>query len=50
MGGTDDPTIGDALFGLLLIVWHGVIVPAAFLFPLLGLGIWLTHLVRHRRR
>ncbi|MFH9546899.1 hypothetical protein ACIBAH_15685 [Streptomyces sp. NPDC051445] len=49
MGGTDDPTTGEALLNLLMIGSVGVIIPAAVVLPLVGLGIWLTHLRRRRR-
>ncbi|MFI1922568.1 hypothetical protein [Streptomyces sp. NPDC020377] len=49
MGGADDPSIGDALIGFLLIGGAGVVIPALVVLPLVGLGIWLTHVRRHRR-
>jgi hypothetical protein len=49
LGGTDDPTIGEALIGFLLIGGAGVAIPALVVLPVVGLGIWLTHVRRHRR-
>ncbi|CAM5705254.1 hypothetical protein [Streptomyces aurantiogriseus] len=49
MGGADDPTIGEALIGLLLVGGAGVVLPALVVLPLIGLGIWLTHFWRRRR-
>ncbi|MFH8802655.1 hypothetical protein ACH4F6_24085 [Streptomyces sp. NPDC017936] len=50
MGGTDDPSVGEALIGFVLIGGAGVIVPAAVVLPVVCLGIWLSHRVRRRRR
>ncbi|MER5201060.1 hypothetical protein ACWD3J_46720 [Streptomyces sp. NPDC002755] len=49
MGGADDPSIGEALITFLLVGGAGVVIPAVVVLPLVGLGIWLTH-VRRRRR
>ncbi|MET8166422.1 hypothetical protein ABZT34_19565 [Streptomyces sp. NPDC005329] len=49
MGGTDDPSTGDALITFLLIGGAGVAIPAVVVLPLVGLGIWLTHAWRRRR-
>ncbi|MEU2283784.1 hypothetical protein ABZ614_17930 [Streptomyces sp. NPDC013178] len=49
MGGTDDPTIGEALIGFLLIGGAGVVIPALVVLPAIGLGVWLTHALRRRR-
>ncbi|GAB7103554.1 hypothetical protein JCM4814A_18680 [Streptomyces phaeofaciens JCM 4814] len=43
MGGADDPTVGEALYGMLLIGVAGVVIPALVVLPLIGLGIWLAH-------
>ncbi|GGS26729.1 hypothetical protein GCM10010269_76650 [Streptomyces humidus] len=48
MGGEDDPSVGDALIGFLLVGGAGVLIPAAVVLPLIGLGIWLTHRWRGR--
>ncbi|MFJ1811696.1 MULTISPECIES: hypothetical protein [unclassified Streptomyces] len=45
----EDPSIGEALLGLLLIGGAGVVIPAAVLLPAIGAGIWLTHRRRSRR-
>ncbi|MFF3498400.1 hypothetical protein [Streptomyces sp. NPDC003247] len=50
MGGQDDPSLGEALISLVLIAGAGVLVPATVVLPLIGLGIWIAHLVRRRRR
>ncbi|MFF8969959.1 hypothetical protein [Streptomyces sp. NPDC014995] len=50
MGGTDDPTIGETLVFLLVVAGAGVAIPAAVVLPVIGLGIWLTHRFRRRRR
>ncbi|MFJ9024546.1 hypothetical protein ACIRPU_31920 [Streptomyces sp. NPDC102259] len=49
MGGTEDPSTGDALITFLLIGGAGVAIPAVVVLPLVGLGIWLTHAWRRRR-
>jgi hypothetical protein len=49
LGGTDDPSISEALITFLLIGGAGVVIPAAVVLPTIGLGIWLTRLRRHRR-
>jgi hypothetical protein len=46
MGGADGPSVGDALIAFLLIGGAGVLIPAAVVLPLIGLGIWLTHRLR----
>jgi hypothetical protein len=49
LGGADDPTIGEALIGMLLAGAVGVVLPALVVLPLVGLGIWLTHFWKRRR-
>jgi hypothetical protein len=49
LGGQDDPSVGEALIGFLLIGGAGVLIPAAVVLPLIGLGIWLTHRLRARK-
>lgn len=49
MGSLHDPSMGDVLIGFLLIGGMGVLIPAAVVLPLVGLGIWLSHRWRGRR-
>ncbi|MEH0546070.1 hypothetical protein QA802_24260 [Streptomyces sp. B21-105] len=49
MGGADGPSVADALIGLVLIGGAGVLIPAAVVLPLIGLGIWLTYRLRARK-
>ncbi|MFF3940634.1 hypothetical protein [Streptomyces phaeofaciens] len=49
MGGADDPTVGEALYGMLLIGLAGVVIPALVVLPVIGLGIWAAHRLRARR-
>ncbi|MDR6981169.1 hypothetical protein J2X68_007911 [Streptomyces sp. 3330] len=49
MGGADDLSIVDLLITFLLVGGAGVVIPAAVVLPLVGLGIWLTHAWRRRR-
>ncbi|MEV6407616.1 MULTISPECIES: hypothetical protein [Streptomyces] len=49
MGGTDDPSVGEALITFLLIGGAGVAIPAAVVLPTIGLGIWLAHRLRARK-
>ncbi|MFD7136212.1 hypothetical protein [Streptomyces sp. NPDC059894] len=50
MGGQDDPSLGEALISLLVIAGAGVLIPATIVLPVIGLGIWVAHLIRRRRR
>lgn len=45
----DDPSAGEALITLLLIGLTGMAIGAAYVLPVIGLGIWLTHVWRRRR-
>ncbi|MEU9272920.1 hypothetical protein AB0E04_47210 [Streptomyces sp. NPDC048251] len=49
MGGADDLSTGDVLITFLFVGGAGVVIPAAVVLPLVGLGIWLTHVWRRRR-
>ncbi|MEU3282373.1 hypothetical protein [Streptomyces antibioticus] len=46
LGGADDPTVPELLVGFLVAGAVGVAVPALIVLPVLGAGIWLTHLLR----
>lgn len=46
MGGADDPTVPELLVGFLVAGAVGVAIPALIVLPVLGAGIWLTHLLR----
>jgi ABC-type uncharacterized transport system involved in gliding motility auxiliary subunit len=45
----DDPSTGEALISLLFTGLTGLAIGAAYVLPVLGLGIWLTHVWRRRR-
>ncbi|MGW1778894.1 hypothetical protein ACWCQQ_07095 [Streptomyces sp. NPDC002143] len=49
MGGQDELSAVDVLIGFLLIAGAGVLIPAAVVLPLVGLGIWLSYRWRGRR-